>query len=739
MEFKVARRAIGVFFMGVAAACAAWQSGLADRHAPNGNAVGYPHGVDLTPDHAQVAAGDTVVVDVLANDSVLGDTPVLMAVAQPDVGSVRMVDGTLVYSAPANARGSTVFHYRAKPRHGGPPRQGEVTIDIGDRLAIRGQVVRAVDQAGPVTVELTVGAQTQTTTAAEDGSYALDFVAFADEPVALLEARGAAGPHPALHLQSYLGSVGRIRRLAGSDGVLERSESNAVTISFLSTAQLVHAHAASGRLPASDAEFEAGVLGSDQASILMTADFLDLVDSGEYWWLPVDTDVLAYISEPGNVTRKWASDGSVGVNYPNPALDLRQVVPARAGAYDGKFVMLQNAVEHATLDGIREVEIHESDANGHRFVDGYARPAIALQPDQDEEGRAIFVPAEDFLVRESVARVSRTATTKQLRYVRERKLITLFDGDQADQVFQQDTIDLVHPDRPYLDRRTFSYTMWVRYDRLPVAPYPTDEVPGRTAFGVYCPRPTLLSGFGHCDYQVHAFNNGGTGVIEAMGAALDGAGQPTTQPAGDAFLWALTSQGTISVRRGAIETRFTRITHENDWASGVIAEGSIQSNGVTKRIAHYQESVRLPAVAPVIAPQDLAGLWQPSVSYHLPLDLFSMQVWTFDFNADGNGSEKITDASLSNNDYRYAWSTTPDAVMLRKYPVAPYYDGDQMVLSNSYCGSADGECQVKFHRWKPLAATNGAYYFVQEVYESSRFPSVPLVRTSVGPVSLHRN
>jgi hypothetical protein len=224
-----------------------------------------------------------------------------------------------------------------------------------------------------------------------------------------------------------------------------------------------------------------------------------------------------------------------------------------------------------------------------------------------------------------------------------------------------------------------------------------------------------------------------------MGPTLDGAGQPTTQSGGDAFQWALTNEGAISVRRGAIETRFTRITHENDWASGVIAEGSIVANGVTKRIAHYQESVRLPAIAPAIAPQDLVGLWQPGSSHHAPLDLFSMPVWTLDFNADGNGSEKITDASLFNNAYRYTWSATPDAVMLRKYPVTPYYDGDQLVLSDSYCGSQDGECQVKFQRWKPLAATSGAYYFVQEVYESSRFPSQPLVRTSVAPLSLHRN
>lgn len=736
MEFTMKRRAIGVLF---ACAAAAWAGGYSGFGVGTQRsvAVGNPHRFELRPDHAQVAAGSSVTIDVLANDSVVDDALVLMSVSQPDQGSVRLIDGVPVYTAPADARGSAVFEYRAKPRHGGPPRYGQVTVDIGALVSIRGQVVRAIGQTGPVTVELRVGSQTQSTMAAEDGRYAIDFFAFDDAPVAVLEARGAEGPHPALHLQSYLGSVGRIRRLAGNDGVLERNESNAVTVSFLSTAQLVHATAANDGLPTSDSAFETAVLGSDQSSILLMADFMALVDSGKYP-LPADTDVLAYVSVPGGITRNWVSDGSVALNFPSPALDQRQVVPVQAGVYDARMVLLGEAVERVTRDGIRTVSIHEFDAGGHRFVDGYARPAIALQPGLDEEGRPTFTPDADFVLREGNVRVGRGITTKQLRRLVERKWVKLFDGEQGDQIFQQDTIALVHPDRPYLDRTSFQYTTWAAYEQLPALPYTADEVTGRLTLGVYCPRPNLVSGFAYCDYQVHAFNAAGSGAIEAMGASLDGAGQPVAQPAGDAFVWALTSAGAITTRRGAIETTYTRISHENAAASGVIAQSQYTVDGVIKRIAHYQESLRLPAIAPTIAATDLAGLWEPGLIHHASLDFVSMTVWTFDFNIDGNGSEKISDASLVNNDYRFAWSTG-DAVMLRKYSVDPYYDGDQMVLTEGHCGSDDGQCPVKFQRWKPLAAADGTYYFVEEAYESGSFPALPLVRTSVAPLSLHRN
>jgi hypothetical protein len=735
MRIMMKRRAIGVFFACAAAAWAAGHSGFGSG-TQHGVAAGNPHSFELRPDHAQVAAGGSVAIDVLANDSATGDTLVLMALSQPDQGTVQVVDGVPVYTAPADARGSAVFQYRAKPRRGGPPRYGQVTIDIGSLVSIRGQVVRAVGQTGPVTVDLRVGTQTVSTTATEDGRYALDFFAFDDAPIAVLEAHGAAGAQPALHLQSYLGSVGRIQQLAGNDGVLERNESNAVTVSFLSTAQLVHASAANGGLPTSDRAFEAGVLGSDQSSILWTADFLNLVDSGAYS-LPATTDPLAYVSVPGGVSRNW-SDQGVAVNYPYPALDQRQVVQVQAGAYDARMVLLGEAVERATRDGIRAVSIHEFDASGHRFVDGYARPAIALQPGQDEEGRLTFTPDADFVLREGTVRVSR-GTTRQLRRLVERKWVKLFDGEQADQIFQQDMIALVHPDRPQLDRTTFQYTMWVAYEQLPVLPYGNDEVTGRLGLGVYCPRPTLLSGFAYCDYQVHAFDAAGNGGIEAMGASLDGAGQPATQPAGETFQWTLTEAGAISTRRGAVETTYTRISHENAAASGVIAEGQLLVGGVVKRIAHYQAALRLPTTAPTIAAADLEGRWEPGVIHHAPLDLFSMTVWTFDFNIGGNGSEKLTDAWLSNNDYRFAWSSDNDAVMLRKYPVEPYYDGDQLVLSDGHCSGDDGACPVKFQRWKPLAAADGTYYFVEEVYESSLFPNLPLVRTAVAPLSLHRN
>ncbi|MFC0676689.1 Ig-like domain-containing protein [Lysobacter korlensis] len=691
----------------------------------------------LAADSATVAAGDTVVIDVLANDQTLEGDRVLLRVLQPATGTARIVGNTVAYTAPDGVMSTVDFYYQAKSRRGGSPRYGKVTVAIGQRIAVLGRVVRS--QQAPTQVELRVGERTYTTTTAHDGSYRVQGLGFADHEVAVVEARGAEAGS-SLRLQSYLGTFGRLRQSAGTDQVLERAESNAVTVSFLSSAQMAHAVAAYGDVPDSDDAYEAALLSADITSTLQLADFLDTVDAGRYP-LPAGVDALTYASAPGRVRREWnPPDTMVGIDFPRPALKAEQTVPPAAGSFDRAQVLLWDDIGSTSRDGIRSVELIEPTADGKvNFIDGYAREAAPLSPMPDEHGRATFIPSGQYLLSETTVR-TRDASIRQLRYLTSRKLIKLFEGRHGDQYFQQDTIALVHPDRPTLDRVTRRFTTWVGYEQLPVAPYSAAEVAGRATFAMYCLRPDLQTGFGYCDYPVHSFDASGSGRIEALGPSLDGSGTPAQRVPGGSFEWRRNEAGAIVLRQGPVTTQYVRVTRENEHASGVISRGVAEVNGVTKYVAHYQQSVRLQTPTTELPLLSAGSAWSPGLAWTAPLSLFDPWTVRFSF-ADGRGEERSSDGSGYTNILRFAWANDSEGALLKQYEGGFYYEGDALVVSESDCAlvSADGQCPVTFRRWTVLASMHDRQYLVEEEYASARYPAQPLTRRTVRPLTLYRN
>ena len=66
----------------------------------------------LTADTASTLNGESITIDVLANDSDPdGDTLTISAVGTPSTGDVTIVDNALVYSPPAQAMGEITFSY----------------------------------------------------------------------------------------------------------------------------------------------------------------------------------------------------------------------------------------------------------------------------------------------------------------------------------------------------------------------------------------------------------------------------------------------------------------------------------------------------------------------------------------------------------------------------------------------------------------------------------------------------
>jgi Bacterial Ig domain/Galactose oxidase, central domain len=109
----------------------------------NGSSTAQANVVILDPviprpvaDTASVAAGQSVVVDVLANDANLRNAPnVLSVVSGPLTGTVAAEAGKLRYSAPVGATGTATIGYRVTDADGDPG-EGVLTVTINAAAAV---------------------------------------------------------------------------------------------------------------------------------------------------------------------------------------------------------------------------------------------------------------------------------------------------------------------------------------------------------------------------------------------------------------------------------------------------------------------------------------------------------------------------------------------------------------------------------------------------------------------------
>ena len=701
--------------------------------------------LELAADRAEVAQAESVEIDVVANDAMLADAR-LLAVSDVDVGSVVVANGKARYTAPAGFQGVARFTYLAKGRQPGPPGRGQVQVAVGTRLAIAGNVFRARADAAQVTLSLG-GREYTTTTIDAQRSYRFDVLGFNDNDIAVLKADGleAGSRH---HLESFLGSVGRIKRNMGENGVLTGSDDNAVLVSFLSSALMIHAFAANDdAMPATDAQYEAAVLASGINSMLETASFMYRVDIGHYKLRDWSQSGYAFVSQPGAVWAYVQDDeerqlGGFGF-YPVIWDTPEQFVPVTGDEFARPLTLLGSAVGGGVQDSIRVVQLVEPQQGGRvNFVDGIAKPVQPMTLSLDGPGETVFTPAagDKHIVRELNVRVN-GALTKQLQVVQRREMYRMFDGEHADLILQADTVRTEFPSYPERDfDGAGAGRSWVAYERLPHLPYTETDLPVRMAMAYFCPRETLFMRFGYCDYQIHRLMSGGQGLIETAGPSLDDAGNPRVRADGGAVSWSLDAEGRVTTVREGTTMTHQRLVQENGVAEGILSVGTATIDGKVLRIAHYYQGVRVPADGSAVSVPDMLGNWDSSFARLYPLDLTRQfaQTYRFDNDATGvNNESELGEYFISN----FAWQFDPQGLLVKRYLTSrqlsetpPTY-----LVSENRCTAASGNCRVRFQRLIPLAAVNGKTYFQEEIYESTSFPAVPLARTATRPTAFHRN
>lgn len=206
---------------------------------------------EAAPDTAWSVSGQSVLIDVLANDGAVGPDRRLLKAFKPSHGSVSIDNGRVRYTPDAGYDGTDTFSYLVQAK-GSQPRVGQVTVNVGTGGAIvqlQGQVVDS--PIAGATVSVMVGGHNFTAVADANGYYVLDIASLDGTGFVTMMATGTSASGAPVEFASVVGEIARLANQAGNDGVLTLDENNQVNVTHLSTAQYALLTDANGGTPVS--------------------------------------------------------------------------------------------------------------------------------------------------------------------------------------------------------------------------------------------------------------------------------------------------------------------------------------------------------------------------------------------------------------------------------------------------------------------------------------------------------
>jgi len=294
-------------------------------------------------DLAVTKPGQSVLIDVLGNDSSLGTGLRILKAFKPAHGSAAVENGRIRYTPAAGFQGSDSFRYMAQADKS-QPGQATVSVEVGGggvALRIAGRVVDDPIPGAHVTVS--IGGFDFATVADANGNYVLDISALHGDAFVTLSAVGTSPTGAAVKFYSLVGEIVRLASAAGSDGVLVRDEFNQVNVTNLSTAQYTLLTDANGGVPiTSDQQLLPLVQNIDLSRMLELAAIIKLVvDDGVP--LPAGTtNVLDLISNPTAVQAFEVSlpAGELDVAIDAVSQDANVAPVFRAGALPTGYALL---------------------------------------------------------------------------------------------------------------------------------------------------------------------------------------------------------------------------------------------------------------------------------------------------------------------------------------------------------------------------------------------------------------
>jgi hypothetical protein len=265
--------------------------------------AGKPAVPEAAPDFALAAAGQSVLVDVLANDTAVGPSRRLLKVFKPGYGKAAIENGRVRYTPAPGFVGSDQFDYMVQSE-GSQPRIGSVNVEVGGggvAMQLRGQVID--DEVPYATVQALVAGFSFLSVSDGHGNYVLDIAAPAGSDMVTLKATGVSATGSPVEFVSLLGEAAPLDAAAGTDGILTLDENYQVNLTHFSTAQYVLLTAASGGVPPStDATLRQLAQSLDLSKLVEYATVVKLIVDdfgGVDYQLPAGVEsVLALLQDP---------------------------------------------------------------------------------------------------------------------------------------------------------------------------------------------------------------------------------------------------------------------------------------------------------------------------------------------------------------------------------------------------------------------------------------------------------
>lgn len=251
---------------------------------------------EAADDVVTVQGGETTSIDVLANDGDEdGDELTVTAVGDADNGTVAIGDdGASVDYTPADSfLGEDSFTYTISD--GEDTAEATVTVTVQQTVTVNGRVIDAPISVATVTV--TVGENTFTTTADNDGYYSIDISYTDGTELLVLNAQGSPiNEQEYVTLVSIMPSLATLQTVAGEDGILERSEASGTHVTNVTTASAVLAAAAlGGNAPTNEEELETAQAAIQPETLLELAAVIKLIIDYQDFSLPAGSaDILSF-------------------------------------------------------------------------------------------------------------------------------------------------------------------------------------------------------------------------------------------------------------------------------------------------------------------------------------------------------------------------------------------------------------------------------------------------------------
>lgn len=255
--------------------------------------------LNLAADEATLPWNKAASLKVLANDSASRGSLSLAELSTPAHGTAKISGSEIEYTPTAGYVGADSFSYTAQAEDGS---KASIAVNLKINAAL---LLKGVVSDGPIAnavVTATVGSKTFSASADAQGAYSLPVQTDSLSDAVQLSASGV-GTQSMVKLQSLLGDVAALAKLADKEGLLSSAQTQATQVTHYSTALAALVLESNGNLaPTSQAKLDelSVAVSGDRLIELATAIKL-VVDKGVA--LPTGVaDTAALVGKPATAT-----------------------------------------------------------------------------------------------------------------------------------------------------------------------------------------------------------------------------------------------------------------------------------------------------------------------------------------------------------------------------------------------------------------------------------------------------